>query len=302
MPNSTKWVDIEIPSQPEGLRIVTRHPCRVVAFPRKALEKIVRYKEIVPHPLERQGVYVLRGPRGEREPLGVYVGRAEPRSVGQRLKGHETDLKKPFWHETYVIAVSAENERVPAAYVEARLIRALKVPGLVGDNQKNEGVPELTPRERADAEDFFDKAILCLRALGVFDFGAGEAARDKGSADSSRSMPPTPQGDPDVPDGAEMRLTSLQDVRAYAREPHTGNFIVLPDSTVRKNVALEFPDNYPSLMALREELIDEGIIKEVGEHLKFQKEHSFDSRLTAKRVILGHQGRGKGNSWEPIDE
>ena len=300
MPNSTKWVDIEIPSQPEGLRIVTRHPCRVVAFPREALSKVKGYEEIAPHPLERQGVYVLRGPRGERQPLGLYVGRAEPRSVGQRLKNHEPEPRKTFWRETYVITVSAENERVPAAYVEARLIRALKALGRVGDNRKDESVPELTPREKADAEDFFDKAILCLRALGVFDFGTGEAKQDNGSTDSPESTPSPLQGDPDAPASAEMSLTSQQDVRAYAREPHTGNFIVLPDSTIRKSVAPEFPDNYPDLMELREELIGEGIIKEDSGQLKFQKEYSFDSRLTAKRVILGHQGRGRGNSWEPL--
>ena len=305
MPDSTKWVDIEIPSQPEGLRIVTRHPCRVVAFPREALSKVRGYAEIAPHPLERQGVYVLRGPRGERESLGLYVGRAEPRPVGQRLKVHEADTEKMFWRETYVITISAENERVPAAYVEARLIRALKVLGREGDNRKNENGPELTPRERSDAEDFFDKTILCLRALGVFDFGTGEDNRDDGSAGGSKSTPsPRKRGDSDAPDNAELRLTSREDVHAYAREPHTGNFIVLPDSTIRADadVGPDFRNDYPDLMRLREDLIEADIIKETNGKLKFQKEHSFDSRLTAKRIILGNQGRGRGNSWQDLDE
>lgn len=211
-----------------------------------------------------------------------------------------------FWRETYVITVSAENERVPAAYVEALLIRALEVPGRMGDNQKNEGVPELTPRERADAEDFFDKAILCLRALGVFDFSTDEVGRDDGSAGGSGSTSPAPKkgSDPNAPDDAELRLTSREDVRAYAREPHTGNFFVLPGSTIRADadIGSDFHRDYPSLMQLRQDLIEADIIKEASGKLKFQEEYSFDSRLTAKRVILGNQGRGKGNSWQDLDE
>ncbi len=103
-----------------------------------------------------------------------------------------------------------------------------------------------------------------------------------------------------MPDNAELILTSKEDVHAYAQEPHIGNFIVLPSSTIREDVNPKFNKDYPELMALRKELIDVGIIQNIDGRLKFQKEYSFDSELTAKRIILGHQGRGRDNSWKPI--
>lgn len=304
MGDFTQWVQVELPSRPNGLRIAapSGRPCRVVAFPRKALSNLRRNKTLDPHPLERQGVYVLRGPRGEGEPPKMYVGRAEPRPVGRRLGEHAKDKEKGFWKETYVITTSSPDWRVPVSFVEARLIKLLKGSERAVAKQRDENPPELTRMEEAAAQNFLDDSLLCLRALGVFEFDADDLVRGTPSSSSSMSPPSVPKEDPDAPDNADMRLTSLKDVRAYAREPHTGNFIVLPGSTVRESVKGDFRKEYPDLMTLREDLIEEGIIKNTDGQLKFQEEYSFDSELTAKRVILGHQGRGRGNSWELLDQ
>lgn len=305
MNDSTQWVQIELPNRPDGLRIATPlgRPCRVVAFPRRVFHKLRRNKTLAPHPLERQGVYVLRGPRGEGEPPEMYVGRAEPRPVGRRLDEHAKNKEKRFWKETYVITTSSPDWRVPVSFVEARLIELLKESGKAIADQRDENIPELTRMEEAAAQDFLNDVILCLRALGVFEFDADDPSPSGTLSNSSVFSPPAPKvkDDPDAPDSAELRLTSLTDVRAYAREPHLGNFIVLPGSTVRETVKSRFRSDYPDLMALREDLIQEGIIKSTSGKLRFQEEYSFDSELTAKRVILGHQGRGKGNSWQLLD-
>ena len=303
MNDSSQWVQVEFPSRPYGLRIAapSGQMCRVVAFPSKALSSLRQNKRLNPHPLERQGVYVLRGPHGEGELPEMYVGRAEPRPVGRRLVEHAKDKEKAFWKETYVITTSSPDWRVPVSFVEAQLIKLLKGSGRAVANQRDENLPELTRMEEAAAQSFLDDSLLCLRALGVFEFDADDRARGHAPGSGSAHPPSAPKDDPDAPDNADLRLTSLKDVRAYAREPHPGNFIVLPGSTVREDAKTKFRKDYPDLMALREDLIEEGIIKNTGGRLRFQEEYSFDSELTAKRVILGHQGRGRGNSCELLD-
>lgn len=305
MRDSTKWVEVELPNRPDGLRIATPlgRPCQVVAFPRKALSNL-RRKTLDPHPLDRQGVYVLRGLPGGTTRPELYVGKAEPRSVGLRLSEHAKDKEKAFWQETYVITTNSRDSRVPVSFVEARLIKLLKEAAKEGRtdvNQRDENVPELTRMEEHAAQDFLDTAIVCLRALGVFEFGTDDTSEDDDHAVGSGGTPSAPKSGSGAPDNAEWVLISKKDdLRAYAREPYPGNFIVLPGSSVQGEVNLKFYED-PDLKMLREYLIEEQFIVASGKQLRFEKEYAFDSRLTAKKIILGHHGQGR-SKWKPIGE
>lgn len=285
------WARVEFPDgSPNGLRIATKGywTARIVGFPKSLLDHLKNHED-----LQKPGVYVLRG-RTESDPrLQIYVGRAEPRSVHERLVEHDRSPKKAFWEETVAIVSATPTMPVPAHYLEARLIDLLKTEDAAYVDQNSESLPPLSPMDEADAISFLRDALLCLRALGFSEFGYDEEPEEDVTVfdDDKRT------DDATAPDLAEYALQlSSEPFAAFGRDLDEGRFQVLPgsDMAVEDNGRMKEHD-----LVRREDLLTSGHVKKDGSYLKLQKPADFNDRVQAKAVLRGSDRRGTGR-WHRI--
>ena len=281
--NRDFWVRVQFPDgSPNSLRIATKGHWtgRVLGFPRKLLNEDY---EALKEDLQKPGVYVLRGrteSEGEKR-MQIYVGRAEPGTVGDRLAEHNRPSKKEFWEETAVIVSATPTMPVPAHDLEARLIDFAKAEEVAVVNQRSESLPPLSQMDEADAISFLGDALLCLRALGFAEFGYGdelaEARREQAVGI-------------DAPDLAEYVFhLPAEPFIAFGRDTDDHRFEVLPGSNMARTDEGKMRSDDQKR---RKELLGDGTIDQSDSTWKFQKSAEFEDRVQAKAVIRGSSRRG----------
>lgn len=254
---------------PDGLRLVEKSNWSGsgVVFNR------TNYKQATQRPeFKRTGVYVLVGTVEDSVLPLVYIGEGDP--VQDRLNTHYA--KKDFW-EWSIFFVTKDNslnkahvQRMECCLLE--LAKAAKQCKL--DNSNSPTHPTLSEADTADVDSFVLDMLSIFPLLGLSVFEKAELR--------SRSQ--------------ETLGLDAKGVQAAGYEDPKG-FVVVAGSEMVKN---ETATIHRYLSNLRKDLLDEGVVADVGDRYRFSQDHVFGSPSTAAGVILGRTANGRVE-WKAKD-
>lgn len=252
---------------------------KAVAAPRTEIDDLLQREE-----LEKSGIYILTG----FEPITglphAYIGEAEV--IRERLRQHKA---KEFWISAIVFVSKDENlTKAHIKHLEGRLIsEATQVARFTLENSQASG-SKLPESDREDMEVFLSRVRQLLPVLGsdlLIPVGQPSAKQQSGGTLFCRMK------------GAEGRAHRTPD-----------GFVVLKGSTAVLQER-ESAKNWPSVLALRKQLIGDGTLLEVDGFYKFTKDVEFSSPSAAAAVIEGGSANGlvewktkDGRTLKQLDE
>ncbi len=257
---------------PDGLRIVERSNWigKALVFPRGLLPAIKQRDEFA-----QTGVYFLLGPRPDGDGEMLYIGDGDP--VKPRLESHFSN--KDFWtRAVFFVAASGQLNKAHVQFLESQLIqRAKDAKRIRLENIKSENEPTLSEADRADMLVFLDNMLSMLPVLGISAF---EVAR---SAEANTA--------------ALTRLfCSGKGLKAEGYESNQG-FVVSADSQASLDLTPSMQEQMRGILDLRQDLINNGVLVQIGKHLVFQQNYSFPSPSTAAAIVLGRSANGR-TEWK----
>ena len=213
----------------------------------------------------KPGVYLLSGPNEAGDATRLYVGEAD--DLRTRIDQHV--VSKDFW--TLVIAFVSKDQNLNKAhvkYLESRLCQIAKDAGrVVLDNGNVPAEPRLSEPDQAEMEVFLDQVLMILPLVGIDAFRLGQAKA-------------TPAAD---------RFTLSQDNIKAVGAPDGDGFAVFKDSLAKKVATPAIPQTYS---LLRSKLLEQGVLVENGDTLRFDKTYVFNSPSAAAAVSLGRSANG----------
>jgi len=251
---------------PDGLRTIEKSNWSGagIVIPRALMHDAKTRRE-----LTRTGVYVLSGPAEESGLPRVYVGEGDP--IRPRLEQHAS--KKDFW--TTCIAFTSKDENLNKAHVqfiESRLITlAAQAKRCLLDNGNQPALPSLSESDAADAECFLAEILLCCPVLGLSVFTVAAAIS---------------------PSGRQLFITA-KGIKAQGMETAEG-FVVRADSGVVKGETTSLQD---WCRRIRATLLENGVLKESGDHLIFTQDYAFNSPSAAAAIVQGRNANGR-TDWK----
>lgn len=218
--------------------------------------------------LSNTGVYLLLG-RDEEGTDQVYIGEAE--SILKRLIQHLT--QKDFWNETIVFISKDDNlNKAHIKYLENRLYETAKVANRY--HIKNTVIPtqsSISESDRAEMEEFLENIKLLVPTLGHRLF------------EEKREVKSKPKQQQET-----FRLTAARGADALG-EPTSEGFVVFKGSKIATSTVSSFP---PSMLKLRQGLIDKDLIIPNGEALELADDYVFGSPSTAAAIVMGRTANG----------
>lgn len=234
---------------------------KAISGPRSEFDELIQREET-----QSSGVYFLTGSDPETGRDAIYIGEAE--SVKDRVKSH---LSKEFWNNlTFFIAKGESLNKAHIKYLEGRLIDIAKsCERSVVMNAQASGA-KLPESDLEEMEVFLNNMRQVLPALGVNSF------IDK----------PKPK----TTDNSSILYCKIKDIVATGYLTPSG-MIVRKDS---RAVAKERPSakKWPSVLAQRNQLINEGTLVIDGDALRFVKDIEFSSPSAAAATIHGGSANG----------
>lgn len=260
--------------EPRGIRIaeITTRIVQAVYVPRNKLADAGERPE-----LRNVGVYFLFGqPEDAAKPI-AYIGEAE--DCLNRFKQH--NVTKDFWQHAIAIVSRTNNfTKSHVRYLEWYCIRRAKEVGrYVLDNGNDGGEPFVTEPMKADLMDAFDALNILTSSLG---FPVVEARPAEANA--------------------EVFYIKGKDAEGRGQMVEDG-FTVLPGSRARKEVV---PSAGDWVKKNRQELLDQGILKEDGNQLLFVEAYTFSTPSGAAMAVLGRTANGwqewKSKFGKTLDE
>jgi hypothetical protein len=235
---------------------------KAVAGPRSELDGVLARDEAT-----RSGVYVLSGTDSQTGRSAVYVGEAE--SIRDRLRGH---LDKDFWNHLFFFVSRDETlTKAHIRYLEGRLIERARAVGRAQVMNGQSSGAKLPESDREDMEIFLERIYQLMPVLGV---------------DALLPIGSTPSGNVE----RQILVCEIKGLKATGRLTPAG-FVVLKDSQA---VLQERPSaqQYPSAIAPRRKLIEDGTLVEDGGHLRFTRDTEFSSPSAAATVVHGGSANG----------
>lgn len=216
--------------------------------------------------LTSTGIYLLFG----KDDLGkdqVYIGEAE--SILKRL--HQQLSQKDFWNEAIVFISKDENlNKAHIKYLENRLHDIAKNAGrYTVDNSIIPTQSSISESDRAEMEEFIEYIKMLVNTLGHKVFDEKREFRPKQKQESFFIK---------AARGAEGQGELTSD-----------GFVVFKSS---KAAATFVNSITPNCVALRQKLIDEGVLIDRGEHLEFSDDYIFSSPSTAAATVMGRNANG----------
>ena len=252
---------------------------KAVAAPRTEVDDLLAREE-----LDKAGVYILIGTDPLTNAARAYIGEAE--IIRERLKQHRT---KEFWVTAIVFVSKDENlTKAHVRYLESRLLAEASEVGRFTLEQNQAGGSKLPESDREDMEVFLARIRQLLPVLGcdiLAPIAQPSAAKQPGGMLSCRVK------------GAEAQGQRTAD-----------GFVVLHGSTA---VLEERPsaENYPYVIAQRQQLIADGTLIEKDGLLHFTRDAEFSSPSAAAVVIHGGSANGlvawkakDGKTLKQLDE
>jgi hypothetical protein len=250
----------------DGLRIAEKSNWTGLAllFPRVAYPVVRKRSE-----LQGPGVYVLFGPT-ESGGLAhrIYIGESD--ELRSRLDDHAK--RKDFWTKAIVFTSKDANlNKAHVRYLEARLI---SIAGEAKRAELDNGVVQqqtkLSDADRADAEAFLADMLLLYPVLGLDAFERVE-----------ETVAP------------EQRL-HLSGKGAVAEGSDTAEgFVVFTGAQVRKDVVESLREHGAFVIAMRQKLVQQGLLVESGDGYVLTQDYVFSSPSTAAMVLLGRTANGR---------
>lgn len=256
---------------PDGLRIIEKSNWTGVGlfFNRSVFAEARKRPEF-----DRTGVYMLVGNSADSSLPMVYIGEAE--AVGERLKEHYS--KKDFWDWAIFFASKDTSlNKAHVRYLESRLIElATKAKQCKLDNGKDSSRPNLTEADQADIESFLEDmlSIFPLVNLSVFEQAADQKkpAKDKLLYIS----------------GKGLTGTGYESAKGFVVCKGT-------QSPVKSTTTCS-----KAIVALRKDLVDNGILQLVTTHYEFAEDYVFNSPSMAASLVLGRSANGR-TEWKNKD-
>jgi hypothetical protein len=246
---------------------------KALVFPRALLPQVKARPE-----LAQTGVYLLLGPRPDREGNMLYVGAGDP--IRPRLEIHYA--QKDFWTRAigFTTTTAGQLNKAHVQFLESRLIalaRAAKRTPLDNANPPTE--PSLSEADRADMEVFLGHMLGILPVLGVHAFEQAPKA-------------PAAKAGP-------VLTCKGKGVQATGYEASQG-FVVRAGSQAVADTAPSMVQHVRGMFDLRQELISNGVLEVQGGLYEFSQDYSFSSPSTAAAVVLGSSANGRVE-WKAAD-
>ena len=260
-----KTIQIYLPGgQPRGVRIaeITTRILQVVVSPRTQLESVFTRPEI-----RFPAIYFLVGELEDQAKPVVYIGQTE--DLVTRLRNH--DSKKEFWKSVaFAISKTHSFTQTHLRFLEWYCIARAKDAGRFHLVNGNEGSEPYTPEPmKADLLDSFETMGILLSALGFPLF-------------EPLVQPPTP--------GRPQEIVYCRGPAANGRgELVDDGFVVFKGSLAREEVA---PSAQKTLIGIRQQLTEAGIVTADGESLRFVEDYLFDTPSGASSFVLGRSSNG----------
>ncbi len=235
---------------------------KAVAGPRSEFEKILEREESL-----NLGVYFLTGIDPDTNKSAIYIGEAE--SIRDRIKSH---LSKDFWNNIAFFITKDENlTKAHIRYIEGRLIEIAKsADRSVIMNSQGSGA-KLPESDREDMEVFLEKMQQVLPVLGIEAF---VQAASKVESEAEK----------------EMLTCKIKNVVASGYLTPNGMVVLATSEAVLEERGSA--KKWPSVMAQRNKLIEEGGLVQEGDKYVFVKDTEFSSPSSAAAVIHGGSANG----------
>ena len=220
------------------------------------------------------GVYLLFGKDEEGKDL-VYIGEAE--SILKRLNQHLN--QKDFWNETIVFVSKDDNlNKAHIKYLEnrlyeiAQLAKRYKIENSVIPTQSS-----ISESDRAEMEEFIENIKMLVNTLGHKVF------------DEKREFKPK----------QKHEIFSIKAARGAdgQGEPSSDGFVVLKGSKAAGKIVNSMTSSF---IALRQKLIDDGVLVNKGEFYEFSDDYIFSSPSTAAVMVMGRNANGL-TEWKQKD-
>lgn len=235
---------------------------KAVSGPRSEFEKLLAREES-----SSSGVYFLTGTDPETNRSAIYIGEAE--CIRDRIKSH---LSKDFWNNiTFFITKDENLTKAHIKHIEGRLIEiARSVERAIVMNSQGSGA-KLPESDREDMEVFLEKMQQILPVLGVEAFVHATSTPE----DESQK---------------EIITCSIKGLTAKGYLTPNGIVVLKGSQAVLKE--RQSAKNWPSVMAQRNKLIEEGsLVAENGAYI-FTKNIEFSSPSSAAATIHGGSANG----------
>lgn len=273
---------------------ITNWTGQALACPRSRFQELRGWEEI-----KRPGVYLLFGANEETGQDAVYIGEAEV--VLERLSTHISG--KDFWTE--LIAFTSKDDNLTKGhvrYLESRLIElATSARRYQLTNAASPQLPALPRPDRDAMEEYLLSARTLLGVLGHRVLEPLVAVRTQTPKVLIEQQ--TGQQHPIFSLGALLSeptaptfKLNFRGISANATHTDEG-LVVLAESEAAISVqgSLTIGNR-----ALRDQLIQSGMIATVGEKLKFTRDQLFNSPSQAASVIVGYSINGR-EAWKLPD-
>lgn len=234
---------------------------KAIAAPRTELDDLLQREE-----LDKAGVYILSG----TDPLSgsptAYIGEAE--IIRERLKQH----KAKEWVSAIVFISKDENlTKAHVRYLESRLLAEASQVARFTLEQNQSGGAKLPESDREDMEVFLSRIRQLLPVLGsdlLIPVAQPASKQQSGGVLFCRMK------------GAEGRGHRTPD-----------GFVVLKGSTAVL-IERQSAKNWPSVLALRKQMVADGTLIEKNGFYEFTKDAAFSSPSAAAAVIEGGSANG----------
>lgn len=261
-----KTIQIFLPGgDPQGIRIaeITTRIVQVIEVPRSLLADFLKMPES-----DQVALYFLFSEEEDGSGRKVYIGQTG--DLRARLAKHHKE--KEFWEKALVLISRTQSlTQTHALFLEWNSIQEAKKAARYATENGNDGSKPHTPAPlAADCLEMFETGHTLLATLGypIFDPVAKSAASAK-------------------PDEFFFCKASGANARGMYTEE---GFVVLKDSVGRK-------ENVPSLIGtagakLRDRLIEDGVMRVVGDTVVFEKDHLFRSPSMAALSLMGRTTNG----------
>ena len=263
MPTATLKIFLAF-GDPKRLRTVelSNWTGKAVAGPRSEFEKVLQREESL-----NPGVYFLTGIDPDTNKSAIYIGEAE--SIRDRIKSH---LSKDFWNNIAFFITKDENlTKAHIRYIEGRLIEiATSADRSVVMNSQGSGA-KLPESDREDMEVFLEKMQQVLPVLGIEAF---VQAASKVESEAEK----------------EMLTCKIKNVVASGYLTPNGIVVLAASEAVLEERGSA--TKWPSVMAQRNKLIEEGGLVQEGDKYVFVKDTEFSSPSSAAAVIHGGSANG----------
>ncbi|MHC1702445.1 MAG: GIY-YIG nuclease family protein [Tenuifilaceae bacterium] len=216
--------------------------------------------------LSNTGVYLLFG-KVEDGKDQVYIGEAE--SILKRLNQHLT--QKDFWHEAIVFISKDENlNKAHIKYLENRLFEIAKVVNRYKiENTITPTQSSISESDKAEMEEYIENIKLLTNTLGHKVFEEKRDIKAKHKQDI-------------------FHIKAVRGADAQG-EPTSEGFVVMKGS---KAAGITVTSMTQNLLNLRQRLINEGVLRLIGDVYDFPEDYIFSSPSTASSIVLGRNSNG----------